>query len=61
MHIQVVQTWFFTVTLTLRCSPIQREKGSEDPPLALNHHLRNPQGTVPDYDLRAALWLQQPT
>ena len=47
-------------TLTLRCSPIQREKGSEEPPSALNRHLRNPQGTVPDSDQRAALWLQQP-
>jgi len=44
----------------LRYSPIQREKGSEEPPFALSYHPRNPQDTVPDGDQQAALWIQQP-
>lgn len=48
------------MTLTLRCSPIQREKGSEESPFALSYHLRNPQDTVPDEDQQAALWIRQP-
>lgn len=60
MHIYVVQTWFFIMTLTLRCSPNQREKGSEESPFASNYHWKSPQDIVPEEDQRVALWIQQP-
>lgn len=49
--IQMQDMWYepaSALTLTLRRSPTQREKGSEELAFALNLRLRNPQGTVPD-------------